>query len=112
MSDKLKKILKVIAVTGIVTAGVLALIGNKEIQKHFKEGMEKLNKHLKKEHNDDDDEDDDAKAQLLLIAKQINRDIKNTERRTSPKAHERNQKKFDKIKWGHNIVSRDDIIKN
>lgn len=57
-------------------------------------------------------EDCDNKTKLLLIAKEINRDIKNTQRRTSDKAHARNQKKFNDMKWGVDVVSREDIINN
>lgn len=95
MNDKLKKVLKFIAVTGIVTAGILAVIGNKEIKKHFKDGMEKLNKRLKYKQNGCND----AKSQLLLIAKQINNDIKNTERRTSQNNHNKNHEKYKHL-WG------------
>lgn len=104
MNDKLKKVLKIVAVTGIVTAGVFALINSEEIREYLKSTVRKLRK--------SPDCFDDDKAKLLLIAKQINRDIKNTERRTSEKAHSRNQKKFNNMKWGIGIISRDDIIKN
>ena len=104
MNDKLKKVLKIVAVTGIVTAGVFALINSEEIREYLKSAVRKLRK--------SPEGFDDDKAKLLLIAKQINRDIKNTERRTSEKAHSRNQKKFNNMKWGIGIISRDDIIKN
>ena len=36
---------------------------------------------------------------MILIAKKIDMDIKNTERRTSPLYHERNQEKYDNMDW-------------
>ena len=41
----------------------------------------------------------DAKEKMILIAKQLNTDIKNTERKISPRYHEKNQKKYDEM-WG------------
>ena len=34
-----------------------------------------------------------AKERMILIAKQLNTDIKNTERKTSPRYHDKNQEK-------------------
>lgn len=44
MDNKLRKILKIVAVTGIVTAGVFALINSEEIKKYLKETADKLKK--------------------------------------------------------------------
>lgn len=108
MSITLKKILKITAVTGIVAAGIFALINSEETKEYIKKSLQKL----KKLSGEEDDNSDEAKAKLLLIAKQINRDIKKTECRTSEKSHDRNKKKYENMNWGEDIVSRDDIIKN
>lgn len=109
MNSTIKKILKITALTGIVTAGVFALINNEDAKQFMKESLKKLKK---SSDNQEDDESDEAKTKLLLIAKQINRDIKNTECRTSDKSHCRNKKKYENINWDDDIVSRDDIIQN
>lgn len=73
---KLMKILKITAYTTIITAGIFAIVKGC-IQKH--------NQH--------------RKEKMILIAKQLNTDIKNTERKTSPRYHDKNQEKYDKL-WG------------
>lgn len=42
---------------------------------------------------------DNDRERMILIAKKIDMDIKNTERRTSPRYHERNQEKYDNMDW-------------
>lgn len=76
MNNKFFKILQITAYTGIVIITVMAII-KACIQKRKQETKEKM----------------------ILIAKQINNDIKNTERRISPKYHFKNQEKYDEI-WG------------
>lgn len=73
---KLMKILKISAYTTIIVAGIFMIV---------KGCMEKRKK--------------DTKEKMILIAKQLNTDIKNTERKTSPKYHKKNQEKYDEM-WG------------
>ena len=86
MNDKLTKILKIIAVTGIVTAGAVSIAKSGM----FKEMLQKLKQKMKHEND---------KERMILIAKKIDMDIKNTERRTSPLYHGRNQEKYDNMDW-------------
>ena len=86
MNDKLTKILKIIAVTGIVTAGAVSIAKSGM----FKEMLQKLKQKMKHESDNE---------RMILIAKKIDMDIKNTERRTSPLYHERNQEKYDNMEW-------------
>ena len=86
MDDKLTKILKIIAVTGIVTACVIS--GSKSGM--LKEMLQKMKQKMKQ---------DNDRERMILIAKKIDMDIKNTERRTSPIYHERNQEKYDNMDW-------------
>lgn len=75
---KLMKILKITAYATMITAGIFMIV---------KGCMEKRKK--------------DAKEKMILIAKQLNTDIKNTERKTSPCYHKKNQKKYEEL-WGEN----------
>lgn len=84
--DRLIKVLKVIAITGIMTAAVISILKSGIIQKKINE----LKNKFKYKKNRDS---------MILIAKQINRDIKNINRRTSLRYHEKNQEKYDKL-WG------------
>lgn len=86
MDDKLTKILKIIAVTGIVTAGAISVARSGML----KEMLQKLKQKMKHEND---------KERMILIAKKIDMDIKNIERRTSPLYHERNQEKYDNMDW-------------
>ena len=76
MNGKITKILKIAAYTGLIAASVFSVV----------KGLKEKNKHDKKE-------------KMLLIAKQLNSDIRNTERKTSPRYHEKNQEKYDEL-WG------------
>lgn len=76
MNEKITKILKIVAYTGLIAASVFSVV----------KGLKEKNKHDKKE-------------KMLLIAKQLNSDIRNTERKTSPRYHEKNQEKYDEL-WG------------
>ncbi|CDE59561.1 unknown [Fusobacterium sp. CAG:439] len=76
MNEKITKILKIAAYTGLIAASVFSVV----------KGLKEKNKHDKKE-------------KMLLIAKQLNSDIRNTERKTSPRYHEKNQEKYDEL-WG------------
>lgn len=73
---KLTKILKITAYTTMIAAGIFMIV----------KGCIKKRKQ-------------DAKERMILIAKQLNTDIKNTERKTSPRYHEKNQEKYDEL-WG------------
>ena len=84
--DRLIKVLKVIAITGIMTAAVISILKSGIIQKKINE----LKNKFKYKKNRDS---------MILIAKQINRAIKNINRRTSLRYHEKNQEKYDKL-WG------------
>ena len=75
---KLMKILKISAYTTIIAAGIFASV---------KGCMEKRKQ--------------DKKEKMILIAKQLNTDIKNTERKISPRYHDKNQGKYDEM-WGEN----------
>lgn len=75
---KLMKILKISAYTTMIAAGIFMIV---------KGCMEKRKQ--------------DAKEKMILIAKQLNTDIKNTERKTSPRYHKKNQEKYDEL-WGDN----------
>ena len=77
MNDKFLKILKITVYTAIVTMTIMAIV-KACIQKRRQETKEKM----------------------VLIAKQIDSDIRNIERRTSPKYHYINQEKYDEI-WGN-----------
>lgn len=76
MNVKLKNILKVIVYTGLITASVIAIMQN---------FSRKKNKNQKEE--------------MILIAKKIDADIKNLERKISPRYHKKNQEKYNKL-WG------------
>lgn len=76
------KILKIIAIAGITISAACALI------KNIKSNKKKKNK------ND-----------MLLIARQINNDIKNTERKISRKYHKKNQEKYDNL-WGNDSICK------
>lgn len=76
MNEKITKILKIAAYTGLIAASVFSIV----------KGLKEKHKHDKKE-------------KMLLIAKQLNTDIRNTERKTSPRYHEKNQGKYDEL-WG------------
>lgn len=76
MNEKITKILKIAAYTGLIAASVFSVV----------KGLKEKNKHDKKE-------------KMLLIAKQLNSDIRNMERKTSPRYHEKNQEKYDEL-WG------------
>ena len=58
MNEKITKILKIAAYTGLIAASVFSVV----------KGLKEKNKHDKKE-------------KMLLIAKQLNSDIRNTERK-------------------------------
>lgn len=75
---KLMKILKISAYTTIIAASIFAIV---------KGCMEKRKQ--------------DKKEKMILIAKQLNTDIKNTERKISPRYHDKNQEKYDEM-WGEN----------
>lgn len=76
MNEKITKILKITAYTGLIAASIFSIVkGLKEKKKH------------------------DTKEKMLLIAKQLNTDIKNTERKTSTRYHKKNQEKYDEL-WG------------
>lgn len=76
MNEKITKILKIAAYTGLIAASVFSVV----------KGLKEKNKHDKKE-------------KMLLIAKQLNTEIRNTERKTSPRYHEKNQEKYNEL-WG------------
>ena len=73
---KLMKILKITSYTTMIAAGVIMIV---------KGCMEKRKQK--------------AKERMILIAKQLNTDIKNTERKISPRYHDKNQEKYDEL-WG------------
>lgn len=77
MDKNLKSILKVTAYAGIMTAGIIAFLVY-------------MAKQRKK----------DMKNRMILIARQINADIVNTQRKISPRYHEKNQRKYDEL-WGN-----------
>lgn len=78
MDKNFLKIIKIAAYTGLAAAGVFSII---------KSCVEKHKKH--------------KKEKMLLIAKQLNTEIKNTERKISPRYHTKNQEKYDEL-WGDN----------
>ena len=77
MDKNLKSILKVTAYAGIMTAGIIAFLVY-------------IAKQRKK----------DMKNRMILIARQIDADIVNTQRKISPRYHEKNQRKYDEL-WGN-----------
>ena len=77
MDKNLKSILKVTAYAGIMTAGIIAFLVY-------------MAKQRKK----------DMKNRMILIARQIYSDIVNTQRKISPRYHEKNQRKYDEL-WGN-----------
>ena len=77
MDKNLKSILKVTVYSGIVTAGIIAFLVY-------------MAKQRKK----------DMKNRMILIARQIDADIVNTQRKISPRYHEKNQRKYDEL-WGN-----------
>lgn len=97
MDKKFQKLLYIIAITGVVTAAILAFIGRKEISEHYKEGMKDLDKRMKDKENRK--KFDMKRSEMLLIAKQMNRDIKGTETRTSEEYHNKNKEKYHHL-WG------------
>ncbi len=88
MNEKqLVKVLKFIAVAGIMTAAVISVLKSGIIRHKFDEIKKKFN--YKKNRDS-----------MILIAKQINRDIQNINRRTSQRYHDKNQEKYDEL-WGN-----------
>lgn len=81
MKNKFMQILKITAYTGIIFASTLYILTN------LKEKKKK-----------------DNHERMLLIARQINAEIRNTNRKTSPRYHEKNQEKYDKL-WGSDEAS-------
>lgn len=77
MDKNILKIVKIAAYTGIIAATGISLI-KMCIKKHKAKKKEKM----------------------LLIAKQLNTDIRNTERKISPRYHEKNQEKYNEL-WGN-----------
>lgn len=77
MDKNLKSILKVTAYAGIMTVGIIAFLVY-------------MAKQRKK----------DMKNRMILIARQIDADIVNTQRKISPRYHEKNQRKYDEL-WGN-----------
>ena len=77
MDKNLKSILKGTAYAGIMTVGVIAFLVY-------------MAKQRKK----------DMKNRMILIARQIDADIVNTQRKISPRYHEKNQRKYDEL-WGN-----------
>ncbi len=84
---KLVKVLKFIAVTGIMTAVVISVLKSGIIRRKFNEMK---NKFRYKKNRDS----------MILIAKRINQDIRNIDRRTSRRWHDKNQAKYDEL-WGN-----------
>ena len=84
---KLVKVLKFIAVTGIMTAVVISVLKSGIIRRKFNEMK---NKFRYKKNRDS----------MILIAKRINQDIRNIDRRTSRRWHDKNQEKYDEL-WGN-----------
>ena len=76
MNSKILKIIKFTAYTGLIAIGIHAIV----------KGCIAKRKR-------------DTKEKMILIAKKLNNDIKNTERKTSAKNHEKNQEKYEKL-WG------------
>lgn len=77
MDKNLKSILKITAYAGIMTAGIIAFLVY-------------MAKQRKK----------DMKNRMILIARQIDADIVNTQRKISPRYYEKNQRKYDEL-WGN-----------
>ena len=77
MDKNLKSILKITAYAGIMTAGIIAFLVY-------------MAKQRKK----------DMKNRMILIARQIDADIINTQRKISLRYHEKNQRKYDEL-WGN-----------
>lgn len=77
MDKNLKSILKITAYAGIMTAGIIAFLVY-------------MAKQRKK----------DMKNRMILIARQIDADIVNTQRKISPRYHEKKQRKYDEL-WGN-----------
>ena len=77
MDKNLKSILKITAYAGIMTAGIIAFLVY-------------MAKQRKK----------DMKNRMILIARQIDADIVNIQRKISPRYHEKNQRKYDEL-WGN-----------
>ena len=77
MDKNLKSILKITAYAGIMTAGIIAFLVY-------------MAKQRKK----------NIKNRMILIARQIDADIVNTQRKISPRYHEKNQRKYDEL-WGN-----------
>lgn len=77
MDKNLKSILKITAYAGIMTAGIIAFLVY-------------MAKQRKK----------DMKNRMILIARQIDADIVNTQRKILPRYHEKNQRKYDEL-WGN-----------
>ena len=72
MDKNLKSIFKITAYAGIMTAGIIAFLVY-------------MAKQRKK----------DMKNRMILIARQIDADIVNTQRKISPRYHEKNQRKYE-----------------
>lgn len=81
MQNKFLKILKITAYTGLIAASIFSILN----------GMKEKKKK-------------DDREKMLLIARQIDTQIRNTNRKTSPRYHEKNQAKYDEL-WGNNESS-------
>ncbi|MDR1168058.1 MAG: hypothetical protein LBK53_04095 [Heliobacteriaceae bacterium] len=57
-------------------------------------------------------EEPSADEGLKRIAKALDRDIKNVERRVSQRYHDKNQEKYENIDWDEEKTRREDIAKN
>lgn len=73
---KFMKILKITAYTTVIAASIFVVV--KACIKRRKEK---------------------TKEKMILIAKQLNTDIRNIERKTSARYHDKNQEKYDEM-WG------------
>jgi len=99
MKKTTKIILSITAATGIVAATIYAII---------KSGMlEKLRKNINGEIPIIT-----PRQRFRLIAKALDRDIKNVERRTSKYYYDKNKKKYDEINWNEETICRKDIFNN
>jgi len=99
MNKTTKIILGASVAAGIVAATIYYIIRSRMLKECSKNMREEL--HIIK-----------PKQRFRLIAKALDRDIKNIERRTSKHYHNQNQKKYNEINWDTEITCRENIFNN
>jgi outer membrane biogenesis lipoprotein LolB len=62
--------------------------------------------------DDEEQEQESPQSWFRNIAKVLDRDINNVERRTSQRYHDKNQEKYENLNWDEEQTRREDIARN